>query len=190
MRLDGSSAGQAGGETPGTAGPDQEKTGGAGRESKWRALWSSPWTVTIVGGLAVAIVGGIILARLTSPAAPAKPASAPGVIPAGYYVNGYPETPHWFLLVSASRGAAISGTLAFVGQDGQTGEAQSFSGQLSNDLLTLDFSRSGTQTGQADPTGHPAAIDLNACTAYLQLAVTSLTQCQFFHAADLQGDQG
>jgi len=159
------------------------------RKNFWRALWSSQWMIAIAGGLVVTIGGGLIVFYLTSSAPPSAKASAAGIIPAGYYVNGTPGTPHWFILVAASQGTEISGSLGFVGQDGQTGEAQTFSGQLQDNLLTFNFSRSGAQTGQASMSSHPPSIYLGACLSYLNLAMSSLTQCNFHHAADIQGDQ-
>ena len=40
----------------------------------------------------------------------------------------------------------ISGTLALVGQDGQTGLAQTFSGSISQGLASLNFSHAGVRT--------------------------------------------
>lgn len=118
---------------------------------------------------------------------PATPTSGAAVVPTGYYVSGSPGTRHHFILVSSSRADSISGTFAFVGQDGQTGFVQSFLGSLSDGRATLNFSQAGTRTAQVDTQSRPPAISLGAGTAYLQFA-TSLTECSFHHAADIQGD--
>ena len=152
--------------------------------SGWRRLLSNTWFVTIIGGLLVTVGGGLLLYYLTKPSTPA-PAKA--ILPAGYYVNGSPGTPHWFLLVSSSHGARVAGTLAFEGQDGQTGLAQTFSGQLQSDLASLDLSRSGVRTATINLQTSPATISLGACMAYLQF-VTSVPECTFHRARDLAGD--
>jgi hypothetical protein len=95
--------------------------------------------------------------------------------------------PHWFIQVSTVRGTVISGTIAFVGQDGQTGFAQSFAGSISQGLASLTFSQSGARTALVNARSHPPTIALAGCTSYLQ-DVVSLTQCSFRHAADIQGN--
>lgn len=160
----------------------------AGRQSGWRRLFGSQWTITLAGGLIVTVAGGLLVYFLTATSKPSPPPPSAPVIPAGYYVSGEPGTPHWFMLVSSSHGAAISGTLAFVGQDGQTGAAQTFSGTISRGLASLKFSGSGVRTAPVDVRSRPQTIDLAGCIGYLQF-VTSLPQCSFRHAADIQGDQ-
>lgn len=158
------------------------------RQSGWRRLFSSQWTVTLAGGLVVTVAGGLLVYFLTATSKPSPPPPSAPVIPAGYYVSGEPGTPHWFMLVSGSHGAAISGTLAFVGQDGQTGLAQTFSGSISRGLASLTFSHAGVRTATVDVQSRPPTIDLAGCTGYLQF-VTSLPECSFRHAADIQGDR-
>jgi hypothetical protein len=169
------------------AGGDASHANGKAK-SGWGKVFGSQWTITVVGGLIVAVVGGLLVYFLTATPKSSPPAPAAPVIPVGYYVSGQPSTPHWFMLVSSSHGAAISGTLAFVGQDGQTGGAQTFSGSISHGLASLKFSRAGVRTALVDARSRPPTIDLGACMGYLQF-VTSLTQCSFRHAADIQGNQ-
>jgi hypothetical protein len=169
---------------PGDAGHPQKDDEQKGR---WQRLISNQWTVTLAGGIIVTVVGGLLVYFLTLSHKPATPAPAAAVIPTGYYVSGSPGTAHYFLLVSSSHGESISGTLAFVGQDGQTGLVQTFLGSLSDGTATLNFSNAGTRTAQVDTRARPPTISLGACTAYLQFA-TSLTDCSFHHASDIQGD--
>jgi hypothetical protein len=136
----------------------------------------------------VTVAGGLLVYFLTATHKPSPPAPSAPLIPAGYYVSGQPGTPHWFMLVSSSHGAAISGTLAFVGQDGQTGMAQTFSGSISRGLASLNFSNAGVRTAMVDARSRPPTIDLSGCIGYLQF-VTSLPECSFRHAGDIQGDQ-
>jgi hypothetical protein len=169
---------------PGDAGQQQKDDE---QKSRWQRLMRNQWTVTLAGGIIVTVVGGLLVYFLTLTHKPATPAPAAAVIPTGYYVSGSPGTPHYFILVSSSHGNSISGTLAFVGQDGQTGFAQTFLGSLSDGTATLNFSQAGTRTAQVDTQSRPPTISLGACTAYLQFA-TSLTECSFHHASDIQGD--
>jgi hypothetical protein len=169
---------------PGDAGQQQKDDE---QKSRWQRLMGNQWTVTLAGGIIVAVVGGLLVYFLTMTHKPAAPAPAAAVIPTGYYVSGSPGTPHYFILVSSSHGDSISGTLAFVGQDGQTGSAQSFLGSFSDGTATLNFSQAGTRTAQVDTQSRPPTISLGACTAYLQFT-TSLTECSFHHATDIQGD--
>jgi len=139
---------------------------------------------------AAAILGGIAAGiSIWQFVKQATQGASPGIIPTGYYVNGKPGTPHWFIQVSTSQGTEISGTLSFVGQDGQTGGAQTFSGHLQDGLLTLNLSSAGVRTGYVNIKNHPPGIYLDGCTSYLNLAINSLAQCYFSHAADIQGDQ-
>jgi len=157
-------------------------------ESGWRRLFGSQWTISLVSGLVVTVAGGFLLYFLTATHKPSPPPSAAPVIPVGYYVSGQPGTPHWFMLVSSSHGAVISCTLAFVGQDGQTGWVQIFSGSISRGLASLRFSHAGIRTATVDARSRPPTIDLAGCIGYLQY-VTSLPDCSFRHATDIQGDQ-
>ena len=156
-------------------------------KSGWSRLFGSAWTVSLVTGLIVTIGGGLVVYFLTATPQASPPAPSAPIIPVGYYVSGEPGTPHWFMVVSSSHGPAISGTLAFVGQDGQTGMAQTFSGNISQNLATLTFSNAGVRTATVDAQSRPQTIDLGACTGYLQF-VTSLPECSFRHATDIQGD--
>jgi hypothetical protein len=152
-----------------------------------RLFFSSPWTVTIAGGLIAAIASALIIPRLL--ASPSHSAAKSSVgIPAGYYVDNRPGTPHWFIHLDTGPGDEISGTIAFVGQDGQTGLSQAFSGQLKDGLGTLLLSKAGVQTASIGTNPHVPTLYLGACTKYLKF-ITSLAQCAFTHAADIQGDQ-
>lgn len=176
-------------EESGSAAADGDAGHAGGKpESSWRRLFGSQWTITLAGGLIVTVAGGLLVYFLTAAHKPSPPAPSAPLIPAGYYVSGQPGTPHWFMLISSSHGAAISGTLAFVGQDGQTGLAQTFSGSISQGLASLNFSHAGVRTATVDARSRPPTIDLGACTGYLQF-VTSLPECSFRHATDIQGDQ-
>jgi len=153
-----------------------------------RRFFSSPWTVTIAGGLIVAIATGVIVPRLVASSQSHAAANSSVGIPAGYYVDGRPGTPHWFIHLDTGPGDEISGTIAFVGQDGQTGMSQAFSGQLKDGLGTLLLSNAGVQTASIGTNPHVPTLYLGVCTKYLEF-VTSLAQCAFTHAADIQGDQ-
>src|SRR5262249_48794722 len=72
-----------------------------------RRFFSSPWTVTIAGGLIVVIASALIVPRLV--ASPGHSAAKSSVsIPAGYYVDGRPGTPHWFIHLDTGPGDEIS----------------------------------------------------------------------------------
>jgi hypothetical protein len=178
-------AGEPGLAAPGRDAAQQQKDDE--QQSRWQRLLGSQWTVTLAGGLIVTVIGGLLVYFLTLTHKPSTPVPAAPVIPTGYYVSGSPGTPHYFMLVSSSHGDSISGTLAFVGQDGQTGFTQTFLGTLSDGTATLNFSQAGTRTAQVEAQSRPPTISLGACTAYLQFA-TSLTECSFRHASDIQGD--
>ena len=171
--------------------PDGGKRAGSGGTqsdqvaSGWRRLMANQWMVALVGGLIVTVGGGLLVAFLTTSHKPSASLAKP-ILPAGYYVDGGPGTPHYFLLVSKSHGAAVSGTLGFLGQDGQTGLTQPFTGRVSDGLVTFSFSKAGNRTATFDTGSTPASLDLGACLNYLHLN-QSVTQCTFNHASNVQG---
>jgi len=161
---------------------------GASRFRRYlQALLSSPWMVTIVGGLIVAIGSALIIPRILAPPGH-SPIKTSAAIESGYYVNAGPNFPHWFILLNSSNGTEFSGTIAFLYQDGQTGLAQTFSGNVSNGLMTLNLSHSGTQTATIGSYRHRTTLFLGECGRYLKF-ITSVPQCSFAHAADMSGDQ-
>jgi hypothetical protein len=66
--------------------------------------------------------------------------------------------------------------------------SQEFSGQLKDGLGTLLLSTAGVQTASTGTNARVPTLYLGVCTKYLAF-VTSLAQCSFTHAADIQGDQ-
>jgi hypothetical protein len=154
---------------------------------RMRELFSNIWMVTIAGGLIVAIVSGLVLARLFTQPDP-SPARFSGGIPAGFYVDGKPGTPHWFMQLTTGPGNLISGTVSFVYQDGQTGLSQTFSGHVQQGLSTLTLSGAGVRTASVGSDGHRPELFLGECAHYLKY-ITSVSQCHFVHAVDIQGDE-
>jgi hypothetical protein len=160
---------------------------GAQLKRRLRELFSSTWMITIAGGLIVAIVSGLALARLLTQPVP-SPARFSGGIPAGFYVDGKPGTPHWFMQLSTGPGNVISGTISFVYQDGQTGLSQTFSGHVQQGLSTLTLSSAGVRTATVGSDGRHPELFLGECAHYLKF-ITSVPQCYFVHAIDIQGDE-
>ena len=149
------------------------------------------------------LLGCVSLTACTSSGSTASTRSGPSPAPSitdapptstlaeGYYVNAPAGQAHWVMQVapaSSAKDAAISGTLLFAYQDGQTGLAQTFTGRLQADVMTLTFSGSGLQTATVAQ-GSTTTIALGSCAEYLQF-IASNADCEFHKARDLAGDPG
>jgi hypothetical protein len=102
---------------------------------------------------------------------------ADGGLVAGYYVDGKPGTPHWFILLAAGPGGNVSGTIAYLGNDGQASLTQTFSGSASSGLATLTFSQAGLQAAPYKS----GSITLGSCAAWLK-HILNLAACTFTHS--------
>jgi hypothetical protein len=181
---------QGGGSSP----AGQEATSGSSQPGKGRPIKgffdSTTKAATTIAALitaAAAIVTGLV-ALSHFMFSGHSPALTDGVIKPGYYVDGGPSYPHWFILVNAGRGDAISGTIAFQYQDASTGMAHTFSGHVQSGLVTLNISHYGLKTGTFGFDSRREVLILDGCFNYLKW-VTTRPQCTFTHAADLNGDQ-
>jgi hypothetical protein len=103
-----------------------------------------------------------------------------GSLPAtGTYADGAAGTPHYTLDVTAASGSTISGSLAFVYQDGRTQTVWTFTGTAHDGNASLTTSPGGKTISATYTT---STIVLASCTAYLQYAQND-SQCTFVRSA-------
>lgn len=104
-----------------------------------------------------------------------------GGIRPGYFVNGQPGMPHWFILLATGPGGDISGTIGYIKMGGQTGLAQTFTGRTQSGLATLTFSKAGFQTAIYGS----GSIVLGSCTDWLK-NVPNIRACTFTHSSGVR----
>lgn len=99
----------------------------------------------------------------------------------GYYVNGGPAGPHWFIQLTTGPGGAVSGVIGYFEPGGQTAMAQTFTGQLNSGLATLTFSKAGFRTA----TFENSSLVLGSCMNWLG-KVPSIAACRFSHSSTIK----
>lgn len=119
-----------------------------------------------------------------SPSSTSSTPPTPGQQPqgqpaAGGYTDGVAGSPHYKLTVISNSGGMLTGSIAYVFQDGTASSATSFSGPSSGGHANLTMT-SGTQF---TATYTQDTILLASCTTYLQYAHTA-SQCSFTRAAN------
>jgi hypothetical protein len=118
---------------------------------------------------------------------------APPALPDGIYVDGGEGTPHYFISLKNGTGGGISGSVAFLYQDGQTSVVFTFDGTVQSGVATLhpiSIPQNGGSASQ-NPATVPSvlsatlgskSIALGECTSYLHFT-ESLAQCQFIFSS-------
>lgn len=107
-----------------------------------------------------------------------RPSPSPTFSPlaSGIYIDGRSGTPHYFVTLTAT-GTELRGTLAFVYQDGQTGDAKPFTGSLQYGVATLNFKDGSTGTASLASLG----FELGECQRWMRWA-RSRSDCDFHKA--------
>ena len=109
---------------------------------------------------------------------PTTPTSVPPIVtalPSGTYANGRDGTPHYFVSLTINPDATVTGTMAFLAQDGQTEVVFTFTGTAVANAATLNPS---TGAGPISMTYGTRQFQLGNCPQFLG-SVRSLAECTF-----------
>jgi hypothetical protein len=149
-------------------------------------------TLTVSSGPTGSIVGPA--STTVPPNSSTSTTAVPVVNPLtnGVYVNGTQSVPHYYLSLSSVAAGALTGTVGFVYQDGQSSVVFTFDGSSHNGVATLRPTSipQGAGSASQDPSTVPSAIsatydqgavNLGECTSYLHFA-QSLAQCSFTYS--------
>jgi len=110
------------------------------------------------------------------------PSSVVSELPSGIYLDGGSGTPHYYVSLTTRSDGAISGSLSYLYQDGQTSAVFSFSGSANFGTATLTRSAGGGPiSGPISVTYSAKQVQFGECTQYLKFA-ESLAQCTFTYS--------
>ena len=146
-----------------------------------------------IGALGAVVVGAALAAAACGSSTPPPPSPSPSAtatptpptltptatptlagLPSGTYTDGPEGTPHYFIVLAHSATDGLSGTVGFLGQDGNTSAAFAFTGAIQSGVGILS-----TSTGRlVAATFGPNQIDLGSCTEYLEFAQAN-ADCSF-----------